>query len=73
MAKRKLPPPPKHWMPVSGWGREGYFEVSDGFVTARIGNKTKRAAASSDRVPAHLGAEADKALAVILLGEIPCD
>jgi hypothetical protein len=34
-------------------------------TTARVGNRSKRAAASSARVPATLGAEADKSLAMI--------
>jgi hypothetical protein len=57
-------------MPVSCWERHGEYEVSDGYVTVRIGNRTARAAASSARVPAALGAEADKMLAMTLLGEI---
>jgi hypothetical protein len=61
---------PKHWMPVSCGDRHGEYEVGDGYVTARIGGRTARAAASSARVPASLGAEADKMLAMVLLGEI---
>ncbi|MET3842245.1 hypothetical protein [Bradyrhizobium sp. OAE829] len=64
---------PKHWMPVEGFGRRGEYEVSDGYVTARIGHRTARAAASSARVPASLGMEADKSLAQVLLGEIKID
>lgn len=64
---------PKHWMPVEGFGLRGEYEVTDGYVTVRIGRRTARAAASSARVPASLGMEADKSLAQVLLGEIKID
>lgn len=74
MAKRKSPPQPKYWMPVSCWGRTGQYEVSDGWVTVVYRNKTKRAVASSDHIPvAQLGADADRALAELLLGEFSDD
>lgn len=57
-------------MPVSCGNRHGEYEVSGGRVTSRIGKRTAWAAASSDRLPAALGAEADKILAMVPLGEI---
>jgi hypothetical protein len=70
VAKRKAAAAPKYWMPISCWDRHGEFEVSNGKVTVRIGSRSKSAAASSDRVPAAHGAEADRMLAMVLLGEI---
>lgn len=58
------------WIPISAWGRSGEYQVIDDYVVVRIGSLTARAAASSARVPAALGTEADKMLAETLLGEI---
>jgi hypothetical protein len=74
MPKRKSPPPPKYWMPVSGSGRTGQYEVSDGWMTVVYRSKTIRAVASSAHIPvAHLGADADRGLAEQLLGEFSDD
>ena len=62
----------KEWIPVNSLDgvHHGEYEVSDGMLTVRLGGRQKSARASSTGVPAALGADADKSLAQVMLGEL---
>jgi hypothetical protein len=70
--KRRPPPPPKQWIPVttSDGRHQGLYEVSNGRLTVQFGGGQRAARASSTGVPASMGAAADEALAKVLLGEL---
>jgi len=59
-------------MPVNSSGgiHHGEYEVSDGVLTVRHGGRHKSTRASSTGVPHALGANADKSLAILMLGEL---
>lgn len=68
MAKR--PSIPKVWTAITNGNRQGEYEVSGGTLTVRSGSRQKSTRASSTGVPSALGADADKALAMFMLGEL---
>lgn len=63
---------PKERIPVNSSDgiHHGEYEVSEGTLTVRLGARQKSTRASSAGVPPALGAEADKSLAIFMLGEL---
>ena len=61
----------KNWMPITtaDGSRSGDYEVSNGMLTVRFDGKTKTTRASSTGVPSHLGPDADRSLARLILTE----
>jgi hypothetical protein len=69
VAKRQLP---KAWIAITSLDgmHHGEYEVSDGSLTVRLGSRHKTTRAPSTGLPASLGANADKSLARLMLGEL---
>jgi hypothetical protein len=63
---------PTEWIPVNSRDgiHHGEYQVSEGMLTVRREGQQKSARASSTGVPAALGANADRSLAMFMLGEL---
>jgi hypothetical protein len=71
---KNRPPTPKQWIPVTTRdGLQGFYEVSSGTLTARLGDREKSVRASSTGVPASMAAEADEMLAKVVLSELAAE
>jgi hypothetical protein len=71
----KRPLVPKHWLPISSSDgvHHGYYEVSGGMLTVRLGELQKTVSASSARVSPAMGASADEGLAGLVLSELAAE
>lgn len=63
---------PKEWIPITSSDgiHHGFYEVSGGELTVRLGDRQKSVRASSTGVPAAMGASADEMLARVVLSEL---
>jgi hypothetical protein len=63
------------WLPISSSDgvHHGVYEVSDGMLTVRLGERQKTVSAPSVRVPSAMGASADEGLARVVLLELAAE
>jgi hypothetical protein len=71
---KNRPPTPRQWIPVTTPdGLQGFYEVSNGTLTVRLGDRQKPVRASGADVPAAMAAEADEMLAKVVLSELAAE
>jgi hypothetical protein len=69
---KRRPSIPKEWIPVSSSDgvHKGFYEVSNGTLTVRLGGREKSVRASSTGLPGSMAAGADEGLAKLVLSEL---